>query len=49
MAHQINIPNIPEVKGLVSAKVGSTFSFADSETKKENGTNHKQRVKYDKT
>ena len=38
-----------ERKGLLSARVGNTFSFADREMKNINGTNHTHIVKYAKT
>lgn len=43
--HSINKNNKPR-RGLVSATVGRIFSFAESDTKRAQGTSHRQRVKY---
>ncbi len=37
---------VPDRRGLLSAVVGRTFSFAERDTKKAKGTSHRQSVKY---
>ncbi len=43
------LPDSLERKGLLSARVGNTFSLADREMKNMNGTSHTHMVKYPKT
>lgn len=43
---KLNSTQVPDIKGLLSENVGSMFSLALREMKKEKGTIHKHNVKY---